>query len=103
MAQAATVTDVDREAIAKVCNSFGVAWLALFGSVARGEATPESDVDLLYELEPGRRMGYIALETMSEEFGLIFGRTRVDLARPSQLHWLIRDKVLAEAQVLYAR
>jgi len=39
---------VDEARLARVCRRFGVAELAVFGSVARGEASPGSDIDLLY-------------------------------------------------------
>jgi len=92
---------VDSGALGRLCKNFGVRWLAVFGSVARGEARPDSDVDVLYELLPERSMGYIALETFAESLGELLGGRRVDLGRPSQLHWYYRDKVLGEAKVLY--
>ena len=42
----------------------GVRSLALFGSTARGEARPDSDVDVLVELEPERRLSLIDLSGM---------------------------------------
>ena len=48
---------VDEARLAAVCARYGIARLSIFGSVARGTATPNSDLDVLYELEPGRRLG----------------------------------------------
>lgn len=49
-------------------NSFGVKSLALFGSVARGEARPDSDVDLLVEFDrPVGLFGLIALQLRLEK------------------------------------
>lgn len=48
---------VDREHLHQVCERFGVARLEVFGSFGRGEATDESDLDLLYVLKPGVRLG----------------------------------------------
>src|SRR4051812_20899252 len=92
---------IDSAKLRKVCTDFGVRWFAVFGSVARGEAKPDSDVDLLYELKPGQVMGYFGLERLAEALGDVFGGRYVDIARPVQLHWYIRDEVLAEARVLY--
>ena len=45
--------DVDRVRLDALCRRFGIARLDVFGSVARGEDGPGSDVDLLYELAQG--------------------------------------------------
>ena len=92
--------EVDHATLRELCGRFGVRWLAVFGSVARGEARPDSDIDLLYELRPGQRMGFIGLEFLAEALADLFGR-HVDIGRPSQLSAYIRDRVLAEAKVLY--
>lgn len=101
-AAAPLLSAADLQRLAEVCVRHRITWLAVFGSVARGEARPDSDVDLLVEFVPGARVTYIDLEGAADELGAVFGRPRVDIARPKQLHWYIRDKVLAEARVLYA-
>lgn len=45
-----------REDILRVASSRGARNIRVFGSVARGEARPDSDLDLLVELEPGRNL-----------------------------------------------
>lgn len=61
---------------------YGVASIALFGSYARDEARPDSDVDLLVEFErPPTFLGYMDLVDHLEQ---LFG-TRVDLATPNKL------------------
>jgi predicted nucleotidyltransferase len=72
----------------------------IFGSVARGTAEPSSDVDVLYELQPGRRLGW-EIEDLSDELSELFGRP-VDLVSRAALHERLRAAVLAEAQPLYA-
>src|SRR5437870_5335692 len=47
---------VDAGELADVCRRYGVARLDVFGSVSRGEAGPDSDIDVLYELAPGSRL-----------------------------------------------
>jgi predicted nucleotidyltransferase len=75
--------------------SLGVRSLRLFGSVARGDAQPESDVDLLVEFNevPGF-FGYVRLQKRLQE---ILGR-RVDLVMASGLHPRLRERVLREAR-----
>lgn len=72
----------------------GVRSLELFGSVARGDARPESDVDLLVAFDevPGF-VGYLRLRNRLQE---ILGR-RVDLVMASGLRPRIRERVLREA------
>ncbi|MBC5797704.1 nucleotidyltransferase family protein [Sphaerospermopsis sp. LEGE 00249] len=83
-----------REEIFKIAAKYGAYNLRIFGSVARGEATPDSDVDFLVELEPHRSLfDYIAL---NQDLAALLGR-KVDIAEPENLHDLIRDKVLSEA------
>jgi hypothetical protein len=86
--------------LTELCRKYGIAELSVFGSVARGEARPDSDVDLLYVRVPGNDLGmaYFALQEDLEE---LFGRP-VDLVAKDSLHRVIRDQVLADAQVLYA-
>jgi uncharacterized protein len=92
--------DVDLEELAAVCRRFGVARLDVFGSVGRGEGRPTSDIDVLYELAPGVRLGW-DIEDLAEELSAVLGR-RVDLVSRKALHERLRDAVLAEARVLYA-
>ena len=92
--------DVDRDRLAAVCRRYGIATLAVFGSVARGAATPSSDLDLLYELAPGARLGW-EVDDLADELSEIFGRP-VDLVARVALHPLLADTVLGEARPLYA-
>ena len=71
--------DVDRDRLAAVCRRYGVATLAVFGSVARGADTPSSDLDLLYELAPGAHIGW-EVDDLADELSEIFGRS--SLASP---------------------
>ena len=72
----------------------GVASLKLFGSVARDEARPDSDVDLLVEFNrPVGLFAYIALERYLSE---ILGRP-VELVTPGTIKPRLRDRILREA------
>jgi len=92
--------DVDEVRLAALCDRYGIGALMIFGSVARGTAGPGSDVDVLYELRPGRRLGW-EIEDLADELSEVFGR-RVDLVSRSALHARLRETVLAEAKPLYA-
>lgn len=83
-----------REEILRLASLHGVHNLRIFGSVARGAATAESDLDLLVDLEPGATL--IDLGAFQIDMEELLGR-RVDVVEPSALHWYIRDRVLAEA------
>ena len=73
---------------------FGVLSLRLFGSVARGEATELSDVDVLVEFSrPVGLIQFAALKLFLEE---LLGHP-VDLATPDALHPALREKILSEA------
>jgi uncharacterized protein len=72
----------------------GVASLALFGSVARDEARPDSDVDVLVDFD--RPVGLFAFGRLQDRLSEILGR-RVDLATRASLHRRLKDRILAEA------
>jgi uncharacterized protein len=91
---------VDAERLRAVCTKFGVARLDVFGSAGRGDATLESDVDLLYELQPDARLGW-DIEDLVDELSAVFGRP-VDLVARGSVNKRLRDAVLTEAQPLYA-
>ena len=91
---------VDLEVIERICARNDVALLWVFGSVARGEDTAESDLDLLVEFDKPKSL--LDLVGLEQEFEDELGRN-VDLVTPAALSPYIRDQVLADAQVLYER
>lgn len=91
---------IDEARLAAVCERYGVGRLMVFGSVARGTVGPASDVDLLYDLRPGCRIGW-EIEDLADELTELLGR-RVDLVSRDALHARLRAAVLAEAQPFYA-
>ena len=73
---------------------FGVKSIALFGSAVRGEARPESDIDVLVEFEhPVGIFAFLRLQHRLEE---LLG-SRVDLVTPAALKRQLRDQILKEA------
>jgi predicted nucleotidyltransferase len=94
------LSHIDKDRLKAVCEKYGIATLAVFGSVARDESTSKSDVDLLYELRPGARLGW-EIEDLADALAEIFART-VDLVARGSVHPLLKDAVLGEARPLYA-
>jgi predicted nucleotidyltransferase len=75
----------------------GVRSLSLFGSMARGEAGPRSDVDLLIETDPAARPGFFELFALQQELEALLRRP-VQFAfgstmRPWLREWIEDDRV----------
>jgi predicted nucleotidyltransferase len=88
---------VDRlSACADEVRALGVVRRALFGSLLRGQARPDSDVDLLDEFAPGTKSygGFLALSELLEKH---LGR-RVELVTTEALSPFIGPRILAEAE-----
>lgn len=90
---------ISAEVVADFCRRHHVRKFALFGSILRDDFTPESDIDVLVEFEPGKTPG-LAFFGMQDELGVLLGRS-VDLHTPLGLSKYFRDQVLAEAEVLH--
>lgn len=74
----------------------GVRHAALFGSVARGDAKPASDIDILIELEPDAPIDLFAYVALTQYLEDLFPH-RVDVANRDRLKPLVRPGVEAEA------
>ena len=83
-----------REEILQIARQHGAHNVRVFGSVARGEAGPQSDIDLLVDVGPERTPFFPGglLADLEE----LLGR-RVEVVTENGLHWYVRDKVLKEA------
>jgi len=92
---------VDGPSLAKVCRRYGVRELSLFGSTARGEMRPESDVDVMVEFEPDARVGIVKFESLAEELEALV-RRKVDLVTWRVLKPWVCSQVLEDARVVYA-
>ncbi len=78
----------------------GVLHLRLFGSVARGEASPQSDVDLLADFDRSRRFTLVTLSRLESRLAELLG-VEVDLSSPEWLRESIRNRVLEEAVLVF--
>jgi hypothetical protein len=87
----------NRDAILRLARKHGAHNVRLFGSTARGEDRPDSDLDVLVDLESGRSLiDHVALKQDLEE---LLGR-EVDVVTERSLHPRIREQVLREAVAL---
>lgn len=94
--------NIDRKSLEKICKDNQVEFLGVFGSVARGENKPESDVDLLVRFVPDSRVGLFGLVRMSSELEQLLGR-KVDLLTEGFLSKYFRDEVVAETKPIYVK
>lgn len=86
-----------REEILALAKKYGLKDVRVFGSVARGEERPDSDIDFLVELDkPNYTDAFGFIKFIHDSEGL-FGR-KVDLVFESGLYHLLKDSVLNEAQ-----
>ena len=92
---------VSEQSVAALCARYSVRELAVFGSAVRGEARPDSDLDILVLFEASARVTLFTLIEFQVDLSELFGR-RVDLVPKNGLKPALRREVLAEAQVLYA-
>ena len=86
-----------RDAVLAIAARHGVSRICLFGSVARGEERPDSDIDLLIDLDDGR--GFADYLEFAEEIENLFGR-RVEIVLNRSLSRHFRPYIEAEAQAL---
>ena len=85
---------VKRQEILRIAAKHGPYNVRIFGSVARGIADQQSDIDILVELEPGRSL--LDLGGLWWELNELLG-VRVDVITEKGLRDRIRDRVLKEA------
>ena len=86
-----------REEIMKIAAKHGACNVRIFGSLARGEAGENSDIDFLVELEPGRSL--LDLSKLVVELEDLLNR-KVDVVTEQGLYWLYRRRILKEARPL---
>ena len=100
----AVVLELPEAKIAEICRRHQVKELSLFGSAARGELRPDSDIDFLVEFAPQPR-AWELLDDLQGELEALFGRD-IDLidrrAIETSRNPVRRRIVLGEAELLYA-
>ena len=88
--------DIDR--LINICRQNDVSMVGVFGSIARGEASRSSDIDLLVEFS--RRKSLLALVRLERELSAALGR-KVDLLTKAAISPYLRDRILQDLQVIY--
>lgn len=91
------LSESDKQKIIEICQRNNISYCAVFGSFARGEATDESDVDLLVKFS--KPIGW-AFFGIAEDLETALGR-KVDLATEGCLSKYIRDNVMNDLQIIY--
>ncbi len=88
------IISIHREQILALANKYGASEVRVFGSVAKGTANEQSDIDFLVDLAPGRSL--LDLGGLLYELQHLLGRP-VDVITPAGLRPRIRERVLKEA------
>lgn len=88
------ILDQKREEILRIAERHGACNVRVFGSMARGEDRPDSDLDLLVDVGP--KPSPFFLGGLLADLEDLLGRN-VDVVTEAGLHWYIRDRVLHEA------
>lgn len=91
------VVQQKKKEILAVAHAHGLINVRVFGSVVRGEDTPQSDIDFLVDLEKGRTL--LDLGGAFVKLQELLGR-KVDIVTERGLHWYLREKILKEARPL---
>ena len=87
------------DALTEICIRYGVESLSIFGSVARGDFGPGSDIDVLVEFQSGSAPGMMGIVQMQDELSELFGgrsvhvSTRAMLDNPYRRSSVLRDLV----------
>lgn len=92
------VLPFDTRKLIEVCRQNDVAMLGIFGSVARGEATEQSDVDFLVRFSKSKSL--LALADLAIQIESAIGR-KVDLLTEAAISPYIRDRVRQDMKVIY--
>ena len=91
---------VPEDQIAEICRKYKIRELSVFGSSARGDSRPDSNIDILVELEPDAHLGW-EFFGIAEELERILGR-RVDVGTKDSLKPHAKVSALRDALVIYA-
>ena len=86
-----------RQDILRIAAQHGAYNVRVFGSVVRGEAGPDSDIDFLVDMEPERSL--LDMAGLSVDMQELLKR-KVDIVTEASIYWLIRRRILKEARPL---
>lgn len=89
------------QVVSAFCRKHNIRRLSVFGSAARGELQPSSDIDFLVEYDPSHRPGLVELQQIQDELSELCQGRPVDLVNPKYLNPRLRDRILGEAVLQY--
>jgi uncharacterized protein len=92
------LSESDKAKVVEICKRNDISYCAVFGSFARGEASEESDIDLLVRFS--KRIGLFGFVGVQLELEEALNR-KVDLATEGCLSKYIRDSVMRDLQLIY--
>jgi uncharacterized protein len=78
----------------------GLVHLRVFGSVARGEASPQSDVDLMADFDRSKRLTLLTVGSLERRLGDLLG-LKVDLSAAEWMKEPVRKQALREAVIAF--
>jgi len=96
-----SVAQVHATELAEVCYQYCLVELSLFGSAVPGEMGPNSDIDVLVELDPSTGIGIVEFFSLVDCLERLVGR-KVELVTKRGLKPWVRPRVSREARVIYA-
>lgn len=88
----------DTNKLVEICRKNDVAMIGVFGSMARGEASDQSDIDLLVKFS--RRKSLLALVRLEREISTALGK-EVDLLTEAAISPYLRERIMGELEVIY--
>jgi hypothetical protein len=88
----------DREKFIEICRKNDVSMVGVFGSVARGEGSEQSDIDLLVKFT--KKKSLLALVKLERELSSVLEK-KVDLLTEAAISPYLRDRILHELNVIY--
>jgi uncharacterized protein len=90
----------DLSRLINICQHNDVSMVGVFGSVARGDATTKSDIDLLVRFS--KRKSLLAVVRLERELSEALGR-KVDLLTEAAISPYLKERILQETQVVYGK
>lgn len=88
----------DTNQLVEICIQNDVSMIGIFGSVARGEATGRSDIDLVVRF--GKRKSLLALVRLERELSTAMGK-KVDVLTEAAISPYLRERILNDLHVIY--
>lgn len=89
---------IDTQSLVDICRANDATMVGIFGSTARGDATADSDIDILVRFSKPKSL--LTLVAIERQLAAALGKS-VDLVTEQALHPYLREHVLRDLQVVY--